>query len=85
MAYGTPVITHDNFDSQMPECEVVLPNQTGAFFEENSSQDLASVILEWFSKHPIKPEKNCISLVESGYTPEFQRQAIESALLSEIK
>jgi len=81
MAYGTPVISHDNFDRQMPECEAILPGVTGDFFVENSSDDLARVILRWFDEHPAKPEADCVKRIEIEFTPASQRRAIESALL----
>jgi len=80
MAYGTPVISHDNFDNQMPEYEAITPGVTGGFFAENSSDDLARAILDWFDKHPKKPEKECIACIEAEFTPSFQRRVIERAL-----
>jgi glycosyltransferase involved in cell wall biosynthesis len=80
MAYGTPVISHDNFDHQMPEYESIVPGVTGNFFAEHSSEDLARAILEWFDGHPVKPERECIERIEAEFTPSFQRRAIESAL-----
>jgi len=81
MAYGTPVISHDNLDRQMPEAEAILPGITGAFFRENSREDLARVIAEWFDRHPVKPERECIERIEAEYTPAFQRSVIEAAIL----
>lgn len=80
MAYGTPVITHDNPDHQMPEHEAIVPGVTGDFFTENSSDDLARTIAQWFDTHPEKPEQACIERVEASFTPMFQRSVIEEAL-----
>jgi len=80
MAYGTPVISHNNPDNQGPEYEAIVPGVTGDFFIENSSEDLARVILRWFETHPAKPEKDCIDRVEVEFTPTFQKREIESAL-----
>jgi len=80
MAYGTPVISHGNFDHQMPECEAIIPGITGDFFAENSTEDLANVINKWFIAHSEKPETECINRVESEFTPAFQRRVIEDAL-----
>jgi glycosyltransferase involved in cell wall biosynthesis len=80
MAYGTPVISHDNLDNQMPECEAIVPGVTGDFFAENSSVDLARVILRWFDAHPVKPERECIERIEREFTPTFQRRVIEGVL-----
>jgi len=32
MIYGTPVITHDDFDQRKPEFEAIQAGLTGAFF-----------------------------------------------------
>ena len=80
MAYGTPVISHGNFDHQMPEYEAIVPGVTGDFFAENSSDELARVIHKWFDEHPVKPERECIERIEAEFTPSFQRRAIENAL-----
>jgi glycosyltransferase involved in cell wall biosynthesis len=81
MAYGTPVISHDNFDRQMPECAAIVPGITGDFFAENSVDALAEAIGKWFRRHSSKPERACICRIEAEFTPVFQRKAIERALL----
>lgn len=82
MAYGTPVISHDNLDHQMPEYEAIVPGVTGDFFVEDSSDDLANVILKWFEAHNVKPERECVARIEAEFTPEFQRHTIEAALVA---
>ncbi len=84
MAYGTPVITHGNFDHQMPEFESIVPNITGDFFSEDSAEDLARVMLKWFEEHREKPERQCIERIEAAFTPWSQRTAIETALRGEL-
>lgn len=49
LSYGTPVITNDNFNTQMPEFEAVVDGKTGAFFRENDVEDLANKIIYWTS------------------------------------
>jgi glycosyltransferase involved in cell wall biosynthesis len=83
MAYGTPVISHSNLDHQMPEVEAIVPGVTGDLFTEDSAEDLARVIGAWFVDHPLKPEGECVSRIETEFTPVFQRQVIESVLLGE--
>jgi glycosyltransferase involved in cell wall biosynthesis len=81
MTYGTPVISHGNFDHQMPEYEAIVPGVTGDFFAENSVDALADAIAGWFRNHPFKPERECIERIEAKFTPAFQRRVIEGALL----
>ncbi len=35
LMYGTPVITHNNFDQQMPEYEAIIPKYNGDYFNFN--------------------------------------------------
>ncbi|QPK62726.1 glycosyltransferase [Methylomonas sp. LL1] len=81
MAYGTPVISHNNLDNQMPEVEAIISDVTGYLFKENCSKDLAEVIQHWFNTHPHKPVEACVQQIEKFYTPEFQRTVIESVLM----
>jgi glycosyltransferase involved in cell wall biosynthesis len=82
MAYGTPVISHDNFDHQMPEFAAIVRGVTGDFFAENSAEALAEAIGKWFRDHPGKPERECVERIEAEFTPAFQRRVIERALFA---
>lgn len=84
MTYGTPVLTHNNFDNQMPEYETILPGITGDFFEENSANDLARAIQVWLSNNPVKPVQNCINRISNCYTPAFQRTVIEKTITNKL-
>jgi glycosyltransferase involved in cell wall biosynthesis len=44
LAYGTPVITHNNFERQGPEWEAIIAGETGDFFQHDDLQDLTEVI-----------------------------------------
>ena len=43
LAYGTPVITHANFDQQVPEVEAIIPGENGDFFRQDDYIDLANI------------------------------------------
>lgn len=49
LSYGTPVITNNNFSTQMPEYEAIVEGKTGDFFEEDNVEDLANKIERWVS------------------------------------
>lgn len=84
MTYGTPVLTHNNFDNQMPEYETILPGLTGDFFQENSSEDLARAIQLWFDNNSVKPEQKCVDRIAKYYTPDFQRSIIEETICDKL-
>ena len=85
LAYGTPVITHDCADQQMPEFEAIVPGKSGAFFHYNDSHDLARTVLEWTqtelpSEHV---REQCYRIIEERYNPEYQKVVIEKAISDE--
>lgn len=49
LTYGTPVVTNDNFNEQMPEFEAIKEGVTGSFFAENNVQSLAEKIKPWLT------------------------------------
>ncbi|MSR19248.1 MAG: glycosyltransferase [Phycisphaerales bacterium] len=83
MAFGVPVVTHGNVQTQMPEFEAVIPGVTGDFFKENDVDDLARALKPWLlGERPLEQtRKACIALIESAWSPEFQGRAIEWAVM----
>ncbi len=55
LSYGTPVVTNDDFENQMPEFEAIQEGVTGSFFKNTDVQDLANKITFWI--HRNKEEK----------------------------
>ena len=83
LAYGTPVITQNNFTHQMPEFEAIKPKLTGDFFVENSVSDLISKIKDWINIS--KEQRNCIREkcyieINEKYNPKKQIIIIKNAL-----
>ncbi|MEL7424986.1 MAG: glycosyltransferase [Bacteroidota bacterium] len=86
LAYGTPVITHDNFSRQMPEFEAIVPRESGDFFQEGSSESLAATLEDWFTRYPEKTEtlrERCWQKIESVYHPEFQVELLRKVILTD--
>lgn len=50
LAFGCPVITHNNFSYQMPEFESIIPNVTGDFFVQDDIEDLTEKIKKWVER-----------------------------------
>lgn len=83
MSYGTPVVSHDNFNVQMPEVEAIKPGKTGDFFTQDNSQSLANVIENWFKEHPYKTEElknDCYKIVDHFFNPNFQANKLREVL-----
>lgn len=47
LSYGTPVISNDSFNTQMPEFESIVDGVTGSFYKTGNIYDLATKILKW--------------------------------------
>lgn len=80
LSYGTPVISHDNLDIQMPEVEAIRRFETGDLYEHNNLQSLVSCIDKWFSIYPIKSreiEANCYSQIDRFYNPDYQMKVFD--------
>lgn len=81
LAYGTPVISHDDFDSQMPEFEAIQPGMTGDFFAKEDVQDLAQKIRAWISRGDREAiRRACLNVINLRYNPKTQRALIERHL-----
>jgi len=83
LVYGTPVITHNNFEEQAPEVESIISEFSGCFFEQNNIKDLADKIESWLTNHIDKAEiqQNCYSIIDSKYNPENQKEIICNVLM----
>lgn len=83
MTFGTPVISHNDFSSQMPEVETIVDGKTGTFFEKNSITDLQRAIYNWLEQHTNRNQirEECMSEVSKSWTPLYQLNIIESLLL----
>jgi glycosyltransferase involved in cell wall biosynthesis len=82
LIYGTPVITHDDFDHQKPEFEAIQPGITGAFFRRGDPSDLAQTIREWLAANRDRKAvaTRCRQRLLSCYTAENQREIIDKAV-----
>jgi glycosyltransferase involved in cell wall biosynthesis len=82
LAYGTPVITHNNSDLQMPEWEAIRPSVTGAFFQHGNSRNLAQVIKEWLEQDTPREQirVNCYKIIDHYYNATYQAKIINCAV-----
>ena len=84
MVYGVPVVTHGDASDQMPEWEAIIPDKTGSLFQSGNVQSLSDAILKWTqSQFPdSNTQKECHKIIDRFWNPDFQRQAIENAVLA---
>ena len=55
LAYGTPVLLHDNIQDHFPEWEAVKEGETGWFYEKGDLSDCAQKIIDALFPNPRKP------------------------------
>lgn len=85
LTYGTPAITHNDFDRQMPEVEAISEGSTGGFFQFGDSVDLARVMSKYLDGQDDVNgrkalEQKAINQIKGQYTPEAQVRLISASL-----
>jgi glycosyltransferase involved in cell wall biosynthesis len=83
LMYGTPAITHGDFDAQMPEVEAIEPGHTGAFFARDDAGDLAATIAQWLGSAPPRAHvrERSRAAIRAKWTPQAQARIIEATVL----
>lgn len=82
LMYGTPVISHSDVNSQMPEFESIKNGTNGVLFRKDDVQDLKVKILQLFeilnqsSEEAIR--NKCYQIIDDIYNPKFQLEVINS-------
>jgi glycosyltransferase involved in cell wall biosynthesis len=83
LMFGTPVITHDCFELQMPEFEAIVPYKTGLFFKYGDVNNLCIKIQEWFRVNGELRDyvrQSCYREIDTQWTPDFQMSVLQSVL-----
>lgn len=80
--YGLPTITNDNFLTQMPEHECIIPGKTGDFFKDGSTESLANKICEWFivGHDREKMREKCYSVADNTFNPHRQIEIMKEMI-----
>lgn len=75
LSYGTPCITHNNFQQIGPEFEAIEDGVTGTFFEEDDVESLAKSIQQWIGLSEEKREeirKRAREVIERNWSVDYQ-------------
>lgn len=81
LSYGTPVITNDNYTTQMPEFESIIDGVTGSFYREDDIEDLARHMLYWANRSDDEidsTKKKCRDIVEREWSLSYQMSIFKS-------
>ncbi|AER56168.1 hypothetical protein DSC_07585 [Pseudoxanthomonas spadix BD-a59] len=82
LMFGTPVITHDDFESQMPEVEAIVPGFTGELFRAGSVSDLADKLATFPARFPDRrlTRERCFTMIDRLYNPDKQAEVMLRAV-----
>lgn len=82
LSAGIPVISHNNFDVQMPEYEAIIEDVTGSFYEYNNIDDLVLKIHHWvFNKDKLLSSAvKCKEVIQEKFHIDYQLQVIKKCL-----
>ena len=82
LSVGVPVISHNNFDIQMPEYEAIIEDVTGSFYEYNNMEDLISKIHKWvFDKNKLlEAASHCKEVIKEKYHVDVQVNVVKNCL-----
>jgi len=81
--YETPLITHNNFENQMPEFEVIQPGINNDFFMEDDLVNLTEKIKIWISLEESKRENVRLSaykIIDQKHNPHYQIEVLKMAI-----
>lgn len=83
LSYGTPVVTNNNFKTQMPEYEAIKDGETGSFFIEDDVVDLASKISLWTNLKEVERKKvrhSCRKTILKEWSVDYQIGILKEVL-----
>lgn len=85
LAYGVPVISHDDLDQQMPEVEAITPGVTGILFPRGEVPELVAAMKHFLDMPDSAPQRkacraSAIARIEQDFTPKAQVNKITAAL-----
>lgn len=77
MTYGVPVVTHDDFEHQAPEYEIITPGVTGDLFKYGDWDDLAAKVAGWLSSHSTpearaQARRDCRAAIDGRWNSDAQ-------------
>lgn len=82
MSYGTPVISHDDFETQMPEYETIIPGKTGDLYVKDDFDDFCNRIDRWLSSGYDREtiRQNCYDIINGKFNSEYQIRLLKQVI-----
>lgn len=86
LMYGTPVITHNNSNCQMPEFESIIEGYNGTLFKHGDVESLSSTMINWISQNKgnrARIRENCYDIIDKKFNPMIQEKIISRFILEQ--
>ena len=82
MTYGVPVVTHDDFYTQMPEYEAIEEGRTGLLYHAGDFSDLKRAIRQWLVSGKSREEvrSDCYDVINCRWNSGSQIRIIKSVI-----
>ena len=82
MSYGTPVLSHDDFETQMPEYETIVPDKTGLLYRKGDFYDFCNKIEKWIASYSNRNEirRNCYEIINGKFNSEYQIKLLKDTI-----
>ncbi|WP_299531892.1 glycosyltransferase [Ulvibacterium sp.] len=82
LAYGVPVLTHNDFSFQNPEVEAIEDGVSGTLYEYGNMSDMTDKLEYWYKNKAKNSEmkKKCRMEIEKRYNPSYQSEQMINAL-----
>jgi len=82
LSFGTPALTHDSFEYQMPEYEAIIKDKTGSFFKKDDVNSIADTLQNWIENKTDREiiRQACYKEIDVRWNPEFQMNVLRKHL-----
>lgn len=82
MSFGTPVLSNDDFETQMPEYETIVPGETGELYKKCDFNDFCEKIKKWLSDNHDRSvvRSNCYSMINGKWNVNNQMRILRALL-----
>ena len=83
MSYGTPVISNNDFETQMPEYETIVVGKTGDLYQKDNFEDFCMKIEHWLKNNTDREQtrKNCYAIINDKFNSEYQINLLKSRII----
>lgn len=85
MSYGTPVLSHGDFETQMPEYEAIIPGKTGELYVKGNFEDFCQKIELWLSNNKSRKQirQNCYDIINGRFNSIYQIELLKRIINTE--